>query len=261
MTSTGMDGSASLTGLPRSSNIARTLLNSAPQMKKSPTRSVPLRTSMVATGPRPLSSLASSTVPMRGPAGIRLEILDIGDQQNHLEQQIEVLAGFGGNRDHDHIAAPIFRQQAAIGKLLLDALGLRIRLVDLVDRDDHRHAGRPGVIDGLERLRHDAVVGRDNQHDDIGYLGAAGTHAGECLVARSIDEDDLAAVLLDVIGADVLGDAAGFAAGDVRLADGIEQRCLTVIDVAHDGDHGSAADQILRRLRRARCPASLPVRS
>ena len=68
-----------------------------------------------------------------------------------------------------------------------------------------------GVVDGFERLRHDAVVGRDHQDDDVGDLGAAGAHAGEGFVAGRIDEDDLAAVHLDVIGADVLRDAAGFA--------------------------------------------------
>ena len=76
---------------PRSSSIARTLPKTAPQMKKSPTRSVPLRTSTVATGPRPRSSLASSTVPIAGRAGVGLEILQIGHQQNHFEQQIEIL--------------------------------------------------------------------------------------------------------------------------------------------------------------------------
>ena len=50
----------------------------------------------------------------------------------------------------------------------------------------------------------------------------------------------LLAVHLDVIRADVLRDAAGFAVGDVGLADRVEQRRLAVIDVAHDGDHGSA---------------------
>ena len=70
--------------------------------------------------------------------------------------------------------------------------------------------GGLGVIDGFERLRHDAVVGGHHQHHDIGDLGAAGAHAGERFVAGRIDEHDLAAVLLDVIGADVLGDSAGF---------------------------------------------------
>ena len=49
--------------------------------------------------------------------------------------------------------------RSAIGELLLDALRLRIRLVDLVDRDDDRHLGRARVIDRFERLRHDAVIG------------------------------------------------------------------------------------------------------
>jgi hypothetical protein len=75
------------------------------------------------------------------------------------------------------IAAPIFGQQAAVGELLLDALGLGVGLVDLVDGDDDRHLGRLGVVDGFERLRHDAVVGRHHQHDDVGDLGAAGAHA------------------------------------------------------------------------------------
>ena len=130
-------------------------------------------------------------------------------------------------------------------ELLLDALGLGVGLVDLVDGHDDRHSGRRGVVDGFEGLRHDAIVGRHHQDDDIGDLGAAGTHAGEGFVTGGVDEDDLAALHLHLVGADVLGDAAGFAAGHVGFADGVEQRGLTVIDVAHDGDHGSARYQIL----------------
>ena len=50
-----------------------------------------------------------------------------------------------------------------------------------------------------------------------------------------------------LIGADVLRDAAGFARDDVGLADGVEQRRLAVVDVAHDGDHGRARLQRARR--------------
>ena len=102
------------------------------------------------------------------------------------------------------------------------------------------------MVDGFQGLRHDAVVGRHHQDDDVGDLGAAGTHAGEGFVAGRVDEDDLAALHLHLVGADVLGDAAGFAARHIGLANGVEQRGLTVIDVAHDGDHGSAAYLILR---------------
>jgi hypothetical protein len=42
----------------------------------------------------------------------------------------------------------------------------------------------------------------------------------------------------------VLSDAAGFAFGDIAQPDGVQQRCLAVVDVAHDGDHGRAAHHI-----------------
>ena len=114
------------------------------------------------------------------------------------------------------------------------ASGLSILLIG----DDDRNFGRLGVVDGFHGLRHHAVVGRHHQHYDIGDLGAAGTHAGERFVARRVDEDDLPAVLFDVIRADVLRDAAGFPTGHVGRANRVQQRGLSVIDVAHDGDHG-----------------------
>ena len=69
-------------------------------------------------------------------------------------------------------------------------VGIGRRLVDLVDRDDDRHARRARVIDRFDRLRHDAVIGGHHQHDDVGGLGAARAHGGEGLVARRIDEGD-----------------------------------------------------------------------
>ena len=39
------------------------------------------------------------------------------------------------------------------------------------------------------------------------------------------------------VRANVLGDATRFASSHVGQADGVEQRGLAVIDVAHDGDH------------------------
>ncbi len=175
-----------------------------------------------------------------GTVRVGLQIQHVGHQQDHFEQKIEVGLGPGGNRHHDHVAAPIFGQQTAIGQLLLDAFGLRVGLVHFVDGDDDGRAGRSGVIDGLDGLRHDAVVGRHHQDDDIGDFGAAGAHAGERFMAGRIDEYDLAAVLLDVISTDVLRDAAGLAVGDVGRTDRVQQRSFAVIDVAHDGDHGSA---------------------
>ena len=136
-----------------------------------------------------------------------------------------------------------------VGELLDDLRGVGLGLVDLVDGDDDRHVGGAGVVDGFEGLGHDAVVCCDDDDDDVGDLGSAGTHAGEGLVARGVEEDDLATEGgrvglgdFDLVGADVLGDAAGFAAGDVGGADGVEQRGLAVVDVAHDRDDWRADD-------------------
>ena len=70
--STGVDGPASLRLRPRSSISARTLPTTGPAITLSPTRSVPSWTSTVATGPRPRSSLVSSTVPIALRFGLAL---------------------------------------------------------------------------------------------------------------------------------------------------------------------------------------------
>ena len=44
-------------------------------------------------------------------------------------------------------------------------------------------------------------------------------------------------VVGDLVGTDVLRDAAVLARHDVGLADGIEQPGLTVVNVTHDGDN------------------------
>ena len=80
------------------------------------------------------------------------------------------------------------------------------------------------MVDGLDRLRHDAVVGGHDEHDDVGDLRAARAHGGERLVAGGVDERDLAAVDLHLGGADVLRDAARLVRGDAGVADGVEQR-------------------------------------
>ena len=130
-------------------------------------------------------------------------------------------------------------------------LRVGVGLVDLVDRHDQRHAGRLRVVDRLDGLRHDAVIGRHHQHDDIRHLGAAGAHGREGRVAGRIDEGDLAAERRGhLIGADMLRDAAGFAGDHVGLADRVEQRGLAVVDVAHDGHDRRTGDEVLVHVRR-----------
>ena len=101
------------------------------------------------------------------------------------------------------------------GKLLLDAIGLSVGLVHLVDGDDDRNVSRFYVRDRFLRLRHDAVVGRDDEDRDVGDFGAACAHRRKGFVTRRIDERDLTIVALDRVRADLLRDAAGFAGRDV----------------------------------------------
>ena len=68
--------------------------------------------------------------------------------------------------------------------------------------------------------------------------------------------------LLDLVGADVLGDAAGLAGDHVGVADAVEQLGLAVVDVAHDGDDrrarrgGVVVLVLVDRRRRAACCSS-----
>ncbi len=72
---------------------------------------------------------------------------DVGDQADHFKQQVEIDALLGGDFDENGAflssAGPLFRNQAAIGELLLDAIGIGFRLVDLVDCHDDGHVRRP----------------------------------------------------------------------------------------------------------------------
>src|SRR3954471_15978448 len=174
-----------------------------------------------------------------------LEVLELGDDEDRLEEVVEVLVRLGGHVDELGVAAPLGRLQAALRELGAHARGVGALLVDLVDRDQDRHLGRLGVVDRLVGLRLHAVVGGDDDHRDVGDLRAAGAHGGERLVARRVEEGDGAAVVLDLVGADVLRDAAGLALDDVRLADRVEQRRLAVLDVAHDRDDRRALAEIL----------------
>ncbi len=92
------------------------------------------------------------------------------------------------------------------------------------------------MIDRFLRLRHDSVVCRDDEDHDVGDLGATSAHQSERRVTRRVQEDDVAVANFDVVGADVLRDAAGFALGNLGFTDRVEERGLAVVDVPHDRD-------------------------
>ena len=176
--------------------------------------------------------------------GVGLQLLHFRHQIDVLQQLVNAHAGHGRNGHADHIAAPGFRNQLILGQLLHHALGVGGGLIHLVDGHNDGHIGSLGMVDGLNGLGHDAVVGSHHQNRNVGHVRAAGTHAGERLMARGIQEGDGLAVHTDLVRADVLGDAAGLALGHMGLADGVQNAGLAVVNVAHNHHNRGTLHQI-----------------
>ena len=164
-----------------------------------------------------------------------LEFEHFGLQQHVFKEVVDALAGLGGHRAERHVAAVFFRQHFVLHEFALDAFNVGFGLVDLVDRHHKRNTGGTSVRNGFLGLGHHAVVGGHHQNHDVGCLSTAGSHGRKGFVARSVEEGHDAARGLDVVGTDVLGNAAGFACSHLGTTDVVKQRCLTVVNVTHDG--------------------------
>ena len=92
----------------------------------------------------------------------------------------------------DRLATPIFGREAFFLKLAFDLVEIRAGSIDLGDRDDDLDLGGLGVVERLEGLRHDAVIGGDDEHDDVGDVRAARAHGREGGVAGRVEESDRA---------------------------------------------------------------------
>ena len=104
----------------------------------------------------------------------------------------------GGDVDEHRVAAVLLGHQPELGELTAHLGRVGALDVDLVDRDHDRHVGRLGVVQRLDRLRHHTVVRRDHQDRDVGGLRTTGTHGGERLVTRGVDEGDRAFLIVEV---------------------------------------------------------------
>ena len=111
--------------------------------------------------------------------------------------------------------------------------------VDFVNRHDHRHFGRLGVVNRFDGLRHHRVIGGNHKHHDIRDIRPTRPHGGKGRVTRRIKEGQKRAAFgAHLIGPDMLRDPACFARDDICLANAVKQRGLAVVNMAHDGDDG-----------------------
>ena len=250
-TSTGVDGPASVIAWPLSPSMARifpvVLARPRPDRRGA------------ACLPRPGWSRSRRArdrgaprrrAPCAALFGLALQLEHLGLQGQHLEQLVDALLGLGRHVRRRSSSPPHSSGTRSCSDSLVRIMsGLAPGLSILLTATTIGTSRLLGVVDRLDGLRHRPVVGRDHQDDDVGHLGAARAHGGERLVAGRIQEHDVAAVAGHLVGADVLGDAARLARRDVGLADGVEQRRLAVVDVAHDRDDRRARQQVLRVLR------------
>ncbi len=94
----------------------------------------------------------------------------VGRQHDRLEELVDVQQRLGRDVDEHGVAAVLLRHQAVLGELTAHLRGVGVLLVDLVDGDHDRHVGRLCVVERLDRLRHDAVVGGHHENGDVGRL-------------------------------------------------------------------------------------------
>ena len=176
---------------------------------------------------------------------VGLELKHICLEQDHLEQIID--SGALDRRDwHGHrFPTPVFGRNVTLLHLRLDLLDVGALHVHLIDGDQERDLGVLRVFQRLVRLRHEAVIGRDHKHGDIGDIGSTGAHFRKRRMTRSVEESDLPIVKLDLVGTDVLRDSSRFTGGHVSFSDSIEQGRFTMVDVPENTDHGRTRHQKL----------------
>ena len=127
----------------------------------------------------------SMTLPSALPGVVGGELEDLGLEEDGVEELGDALLLEGGDLAEHGRAAPLLGLEAELGELVLDPVDVGLGEVHLVDRDDDGNLGGLGVVDGLAGLGHDAVVGRDDEDDDVGDVGSAGAHLREGRVARA----------------------------------------------------------------------------
>src|SRR6266513_667599 len=108
--------------------------------------------------------------------GVGFELQDLRLEHDHLEQLVDALLRERRNVHKNCAAAPLLTNQSFVLQLLADSHRVGVGMVGFVDRDDGWHLGRLRMAQSFERLRHDAVVGRNDQHHDVRHVGAAGAH-------------------------------------------------------------------------------------
>ncbi len=171
----------------------------------------------------------------RKTVGVGLQVEKLCLKQHFLHKFVHTDAFLGRYVLALVFAAPFLHKIVHVGELFLDFVGICSGLVNLVDGKHHRHSGRRSMVDGLYCLRHHIVVGSYYDDCKVSNLGTSGTHGGECLMARSVEECYAAPVRqFHVICAYMLRYATCLAGNNIGFSDIVEKRGLAMVDMSHD---------------------------
>ena len=181
--------------------------------------------------------------------GVRLQVQHLGFKEHFVEQLAHAVTFLRRDVLALIFTAPILNKDIHVRQFLLDFVGVGTGFVALVDSKHHGHACSLRVTDCLACLWHDAIVGGDNDDSDIRHLCTAGTHGGESLVTRRVEERYMLSGLKRyVVCTNMLGNTARLTGNDVGVADMVEQRGLTMIHVPHNRYDWCAGHYILIRI-------------
>ena len=222
---------------------------------------------------------------LEGMLGVVLGRRDALQHQVHQRRQVGPLdaflergpAGFGvgvDDREVDLLVVGVEVEEELVD--LVDDLGdAGVGAVDLVDDEDHRQLRLQRLAQDEAGLRQRALGGVDQQQHAVDHRQPALDLAAEIGVARSVDDVELHAVVVDgrVLGEDrdpllplevhrvhhPLGHVLPLAEGAALPQHRVDQRRLAVVDVGDDRDvsevvsglHGGARQKKRPAVRRA----------
>ena len=106
------------------------------------------------------------------------------------------------------ITAPRFLNNTVLRQLINHAFWIGAFFIHLVNRDHDRHAGCSCMRYRFDRLRHNPIIGGDHQDNNIGRLGATGTHGGKGRVSWCVQEGNHAAGRFHMVGTNMLSNTA-----------------------------------------------------
>ena len=168
---------------------------------------------------------------------ISFQILHFCNQQNHFQQFGNTCFLMCGNRNHDSIAAPVFRDQLMLSKLLFYMIRISSGTIHFINGNDNRYLRCFCMVNSFERLRHNTVICSNYQNSNICYLCSTRTHSCKSFVTGSIKENNLFALIINLISTDMLRNTASFSCCNISLANSVKQRSFTMVNVTHNSDY------------------------